>query len=78
MIRRWQAARGYPASGYLNQLQHNALLSEIVASLGSREEEPESHSSRHHGGGEAAAATIGAAEEAAEAEVEVAFLCSAE
>src|SRR3974390_3075560 len=33
VIRRWQAARGYPASGYLNQLQHRALLSEIVASL---------------------------------------------
>jgi uncharacterized caspase-like protein len=50
VIRRWQAARGYPASGYLNQLQHKALLSEIVASLQSGEE-PESHASRHRGGG---------------------------
>ena len=31
MITRWQAARGYPTSGYLNKLQHKALLSEIVA-----------------------------------------------
>jgi len=51
VIRRWQAARGYPASGYLNQLQHKALLSEIVADLQSRAEEPESHPSRHHASG---------------------------
>ena len=50
VIRRWQAARGYPASGYLNQLQHNALLSEVVTNLQSGEE-PESHPSRHRGGG---------------------------
>ena len=31
MINRWQAARGYPKSGYLNKLQHKALLTEIVA-----------------------------------------------
>jgi hypothetical protein len=31
VITRWQAARGYPKSGYLNKLQHKALLSEIVA-----------------------------------------------
>jgi uncharacterized caspase-like protein len=30
-LKRWQTARGYPASGYLNKLQHKALLSEIVA-----------------------------------------------
>ena len=29
MITRWQAARGYPKSGYLNALQHKALQSEI-------------------------------------------------
>jgi hypothetical protein len=51
VIRRWQAARGYPASGYLNQLQHKALLSEIVANLRSGAEEPESHPSRHQAGG---------------------------
>ena len=31
VIKRWQAARGYPTSGYLNKLQHKALLTEIVA-----------------------------------------------
>src|SRR5882757_9571293 len=31
VITRWQAARGYPKSGYLNRLQHKALLTEIVA-----------------------------------------------
>jgi uncharacterized caspase-like protein len=31
VIKRWQAARGYPVSGYLNKFQHKALLSEIVA-----------------------------------------------
>ncbi len=31
VITRWQAARGYPQSGYLNRLQHKALLTEIVA-----------------------------------------------
>jgi uncharacterized caspase-like protein len=31
MITRWQAARGYPKSGFLNKLQHKALLTEIVA-----------------------------------------------
>lgn len=31
VITRWQTARGYPASGYLNTLQHKALLTEIVA-----------------------------------------------
>ena len=31
VITRWQAARGYPRSGFLNKLQHKALLTEIVA-----------------------------------------------
>jgi Caspase domain/Putative peptidoglycan binding domain len=31
VIARWQVARGYPKSGYLNKLQHKALLGEIVA-----------------------------------------------
>ena len=31
VIKRWQAARGYPVSGYLNKLQHKALLNEIVS-----------------------------------------------
>ena len=31
VIARWQAARGYPKSGFFNKLQHKALLTEIVA-----------------------------------------------
>ena len=31
VITRWQAARGYPKTGFLNRLQHQALLAEIVA-----------------------------------------------
>jgi uncharacterized caspase-like protein len=31
VLKRWQAARGYPSSGYLNKLQHKALLSEVIA-----------------------------------------------
>jgi uncharacterized caspase-like protein len=43
VISRWQAARGYPQSGYLNKLQHKALLTEIVAApptASSGEEKP--------------------------------------
>ena len=29
VVKRWQAARGYPASGYFNKLQHKALLAEV-------------------------------------------------
>ena len=31
VITRWQASRGYPVTGYLNALQHKALLGEIVS-----------------------------------------------
>ncbi|MCK1360122.1 caspase family protein [Bradyrhizobium sp. 199] len=31
VLKRWQSARGYPSSGYLNKHQHKALLSEVVA-----------------------------------------------
>jgi hypothetical protein len=56
VITRWQAARGYPKSGYLNALQHKALQSEIlatrVASASSDDSDDEpGRSSRHHGGG---------------------------
>ena len=30
VITRWQAARGYPKSGFFNKLQHRALLTEIA------------------------------------------------
>jgi hypothetical protein len=54
VITRWQAARGYPRTGFLNRLQHKALQSEIVATrLASADDtgdEPARHS-RHSGGG---------------------------
>ncbi len=59
VIRRWQAARGYPATGYLNKLQHKAMQSEIVSSRvasDASDEEPARRRSsggghRSHGGG---------------------------
>jgi peptidoglycan hydrolase-like protein with peptidoglycan-binding domain len=53
VIMRWQAARGYPKSGYLNTLQHKALLNEIVSATqtSSSEDSDEHRSRRHHGGG---------------------------
>jgi Caspase domain/Putative peptidoglycan binding domain len=54
VITRWQAARGYPKSGFLNALQFKALQSEIaatkVASTDDGDDEPTRHS-RHYGGG---------------------------
>jgi peptidoglycan hydrolase-like protein with peptidoglycan-binding domain len=53
VITRWQAARGYPKSGYLNRLQHKALLSEIVAATptaSSDEERPKRRASSGGGG----------------------------
>jgi hypothetical protein len=54
VITRWQAARGYPKTGFLNKLQLKALQSEIVATRlasadGSSDDEP--HHSHHSGGG---------------------------
>src|ERR1700742_3299982 len=58
VIKRWQAARGYPVTGYLNKLQHKALLGEIVsASSGggddssSSEDRPRRSSGGGGGGG---------------------------
>jgi peptidoglycan hydrolase-like protein with peptidoglycan-binding domain len=54
VIRRWQAARGYPSTGFLNKLQHKALLSEIVATVetDTSSDSDEHPSRRHRGGGE--------------------------
>jgi peptidoglycan hydrolase-like protein with peptidoglycan-binding domain len=54
VISRWQAARGYPKTGYLNSLQHKALLAEIVAttqtsSNDDSDDKPSRH--RHSSGG---------------------------
>jgi hypothetical protein len=57
VIRRWQAARGYPSSGYLNKLQHKALIAEIVPTTQTSSDEPDkprrSSGGAHHnqGGG---------------------------
>lgn len=58
VIKRWQAARGYPTTGYLNKLQHKALLTEIVAATTTSSDDTSSdeHVTRHRssggGGGE--------------------------
>jgi uncharacterized caspase-like protein len=51
VIGRWQAARGYPKSGYLNKLQHKALLAEIVATTQTSSSDDEDKPSRRHSGG---------------------------
>jgi hypothetical protein len=53
VITRWQAARGYPKTGFLNTLEHKALLSEIVSTqvASSDDGDDEPHHSRHAGGG---------------------------
>ncbi|MDB5513366.1 MAG: peptidase [Tardiphaga sp.] len=53
VIMRWQAARGYPKTGFLNKPQHTALLSEIVAKADEPEERaaPERRARRGGGGG---------------------------
>jgi Caspase domain/Putative peptidoglycan binding domain len=60
VIMRWQAARGYTKSGYLNQLQHKALLTEIVSATQTSSSDDDSsddrpsrrrHSSGGGGGG---------------------------
>ena len=56
VITRWQAARGYPKSGYLNKLQHKALLTELVAttqtSSSDSDDKPARRERRRSGGGE--------------------------
>jgi uncharacterized caspase-like protein len=58
VIKRWQAARGYPVTGFFNKLQHKALLTEIVATTGrdddsssSSEDRPRRRASGGGGGG---------------------------
>jgi len=53
VIKRWQAARGYPATGYLNTLQHKALVSEIVSSRVASSDDGDDDETRHvrHSGG---------------------------
>src|SRR5450631_2547200 len=52
VINRWQAARGYPKTGYLNKLQHKALLAEIVATTQtSSSDDSDDKPARRSGGG---------------------------
>jgi peptidoglycan hydrolase-like protein with peptidoglycan-binding domain len=55
VITRWQAVRGYPKTGFLNTLQHQALLTESVsaarASLGSSDKSDDDRPARRRGGG---------------------------
>ena len=53
VIGRWQAARGYPQTGFLNTLEHKALVSEIVSTQIASSDDcvEEVHHSRHSGGG---------------------------
>ena len=55
VIARWQAARGYPNTGFLSTPQHQALLTESVsdaqASLDSRDKADYDRPARRRGGG---------------------------
>jgi hypothetical protein len=57
VITRWQVARGYPHTGFLNKLQHKALLTEIVATApaassdDSSDDKPARRAQRSSGGG---------------------------
>jgi Caspase domain/Putative peptidoglycan binding domain len=53
VLMRWQAARGYPKTGFLTRNEHHALVSEIVASASSSssDDSDEAPVHRHHGGG---------------------------
>jgi hypothetical protein len=55
VITRWQAARGYPVTGFLNTFQHKALLTESVsaayASSSSSDKFDDDHLARRRGGG---------------------------
>jgi peptidoglycan hydrolase-like protein with peptidoglycan-binding domain len=57
VITRWQGARGYPKTGFLNTPQHQALLTESVsaahASLSSSDKSDDDRTARRRGGGRA-------------------------
>ena len=65
VITRWQAARGFPQTGFLNTLQHQALLSESAAATpASYSSSDDTHrrgggSARHHRGGGGPGGLIG-------------------
>jgi peptidoglycan hydrolase-like protein with peptidoglycan-binding domain len=63
VITRWQAARGFPQTGFLNALQHQALLSETAsatpASFSDDTHRRGGGSARHHRGGGGPVGVIG-------------------
>ena len=63
VIARWQGTRGYPNSGFLNTLQHEALLTESVsaahASSISSDKSHDDHPARRRGGGGGPGGLIG-------------------
>ena len=71
VITRWQAARGYPATGFLDTVQHQALLADVVAKAradagnsGISEADDTAHrhgvgGARHHRGGGGPGGLIG-------------------
>jgi len=53
VIARWQAARGYPQTGFLNTLQHHALLTESVSAAHASVRSDDDRPARHNGRGSA-------------------------
>jgi len=52
VIMRWQAARGYPKTGFLNTPQHKALLAETVTAANpSTDKSDDDHPARRRDGG---------------------------
>ena len=63
VITRWQAARGYPGTGFLNTLQHQALLTESVsmANASVSDRSGNDRRARRRGGGGGPVGVIGGA-----------------
>jgi peptidoglycan hydrolase-like protein with peptidoglycan-binding domain len=67
VITRWQAARGYPQTGFLNTLQHQAILDESVSAAQasfssgdkSDDDRPGHRRAHHHRGGGGPGGLIG-------------------
>jgi peptidoglycan hydrolase-like protein with peptidoglycan-binding domain len=51
VITRWQAARGYPGTGFLNTLQRQALLTEVASAAQASASDKSDDPARHRGGG---------------------------
>jgi peptidoglycan hydrolase-like protein with peptidoglycan-binding domain len=51
VITRWQAARGYAQTGFLNTLQHHALLTESVSAAHASVRSDDDRPARRSGGG---------------------------